>query len=145
MVSAWHLWIIVAILLFITEVFATGFLLASLGIGCIFSAFAAAVGFGLKGQLLGFIVGTVIAFFGVRPFFLKYCYRGSSDVRTNVDALIGQTGRVTETISHELNTGRVFAGGDDWKAVAVDGGIVEKGAKVVVEKVEGTKLFVKPL
>lgn len=145
MLSNWHLWVIVAIILFILEIFTPGFVLASFGIGCLFSALAALFDFGLKMQIVGFIAGTLVAFFGVRPFFTKYCYRSSCGVKTNVEALVGKTGRVTEEISQESGSGRVLVGGDDWKAVSMDGGNISKGTAVEVVRVEGVTTFVKPI
>ena len=59
--------------------------------------------------------------------------------------MIGKTGRVTEVIDEEINSGRVFVGGDDWKAIALDGSIIEKNSKVEVVRVEGAKVYVKPI
>ncbi len=41
-------------------------------------------------------------------------------METNVDALIGKTGIVTENGSCNEHRGRVKVGGDDWKAVSAD-------------------------
>ena len=143
--SPWHLWFIIAIILLIAEILTPGFLLASFGIGCLGSALAAGFGFGPKAQIAWFIAGTLVAFFGVRPFFAKYCYRASNDLKTNVEALIGKTGRVVEAITQEKGFGRVLVGGDDWKGVSMDGGTIEKGTVVEVVRVEGTKVYVKPI
>jgi membrane protein implicated in regulation of membrane protease activity len=143
MFSEWHLYVIVAIMLFISETLTPGFVLASFGIGCLFSALAAGLHFDLKVQITGFIVGTLIAFFGVRPFFSRYCYKSSHNVRTNIDALVGQRGHVTERIVE--NSGRVTIGGDDWKAVSADDITIEEGKPVEVVRVEGTKVYVKPI
>ena len=145
MVSAWHLWMIAAMLLFVAEIFIPTFVPASFGIGCLISSFAAFLDAGLNMQIAAFIAGTLGAFFGVRPFFTKYCYKASAGVKTNVDALLGKTGRVTETIDDDLGSGRVAVGGDDWKAVAADGGVIARDSKVEVVGVEGVKVFVKPL
>lgn len=145
MLSVWHLWVIVAIVLFMVEIFTPGFLLASFGIGCLFSALAAGLGYTLKTQILGFVIGTLIAFFGVRPFFTRYCYKGDRGVRTNVDALAGKVGRVLEQVDPQSGSGRVMVGGDDWKAVSANGSVIESGKTVEVVRVEGNTVFVKQL
>lgn len=144
MISGWHLWVITAIILFIAEMLVPAFVLASFGVGCLVSSLVSAFGMGLKVQIAGFIMGTLGAFFGVRPFFTKYCYKASQGTKTNVDALIGKTGRVTEAIN-EFDSGRVLVGGNDWKAIAIDGSLIEKNAKVEVVKVEGAKIYVKAI
>ncbi len=142
-ISAWHLWVVVAVLLFVGEIFAPTFLLACLGFGCLASALAAGLGFGIKGQLVGFIVGTLVTYFGVRPFFQKYMHRSSGTIKTNIDGLVGMTGIVTSAVNARSPSGRVQVRGDDWRAVNAEGGVLEPGASVEVLRVEGTKLFVK--
>jgi membrane protein implicated in regulation of membrane protease activity len=62
-----------------------------------------------------------------------------------VEALIGKTGRVTEAINEDLNSGRVVVGGDDWRAVTQDGSVIEKNSKVEVVRVEGSKVYVRKI
>jgi len=143
MLSAWHLWMILAIILFIAEIFTPAFVLASFGIGCMASSLAAGLGLGLKMQILGFIAGTLVAFFTVRPLFARYCYKASPHTRTNLDALIGTIGRVTQTIDEAGGSGRVTVGGDDWKAVAANGETIEMNARVEVIGIEGVKVIVR--
>lgn len=142
-ISVWHIWVIVAVLLFIGEIFFPTFLLACLGLGCLASAICAAVGFGLKGQLVGFILGTVTAYFGVRPFFQTFMHRSSGHTKTNIEALVGKVGTVTSAVDHRAPSGRVQVGGDDWRAVNAEEGVLEPGAKVMVVDVEGTKVLVR--
>ena len=118
--------------------------LASFGIGCILSALAALFALGLKMQIVSFIAGTLAAFFGVRPLFTKYCYKASCGAKTNVEALVGKKGRVTEEINQVSGSGRVLVGGDDWKAVSLDAGVISKGTTVEVVQVEGITVFVRP-
>lgn len=60
---------------------------------------------------------------------------------TNVDALVGMTAVVEETV--DAMTGRVKLGDVSWSA-RCENGTLEPGAYVRVEKVQGTKLFVTP-
>jgi len=121
------------------------FVLASFGVGCLAASIAAALHAGIEMQIAAFIAATLAAFFGVRPFFTKYCYKVSPGIKTNVDALIGKTGRVTEEINEQLDSGRVLVGGDDWRAIARDGSIIGKNSKVEIVGIEGTKVYVKPI
>jgi membrane protein implicated in regulation of membrane protease activity len=143
MISAWHLWVVIAILLFIAEVFVPGFVFICIGLGCLVSALAAGLDFGLKAQLLGLCAGVLVAFFTVRPVFMRHAYRASPQVRTNVDALVGKAGVVTERIDPSSGLGRALVHGDDWKAVSLDEQPLEKGTRIQVVKVEGTKVFVR--
>jgi len=142
--EVWHLWVIVAVILFMVEVFAPSFLFGSVAVGCFAAGMVSAFDCGIKIQLIAFAVGTLIAFFGIRPFMLKYFHKKSNRVKTNVEALIGKIGRVTEAIDPAKNEGRIVVEGDDWKAETRDGEVVPMGEKVEVLQVDSTILIVKP-
>ncbi|MDL2309608.1 NfeD family protein [Parabacteroides sp. OttesenSCG-928-B22] len=140
--DVWHIWIIIALVLLVIEIFSTGFIMASLAIGCVFAGIVTALGCDFKIQLIAFSIGTLISFFAARPFMLKYAHKKANTVNTNVDALAGKIGRVHEVIDVAQNTGRVILGGDDWKAVSVNEEVIDKGEKVRVLKVDSTILIV---
>lgn len=142
---AWHAWVVLAVLLCIGEVFTPGFYLLPFGLGCLTSAAVSIMGGGLDGQIAGFIIGTLLTFFGIRPALVRWAYGSSAQVKTNVDALPHQTGQVTETIDPKTGTGRVTVCGDDWKAVADQDEVIEAGERVEVVKVTGVRLTVRPL
>lgn len=144
-IETYQIWIIISIILFIIEVFAPTFLAICLGIGCIASAFLAYFGFDIKIQLLAFSIGALISFFTVRPIMLKFAHRKSNKIKTNVDALVGKTGRVVETIDHFKNQGRVIVDGDDWRAESENDEIINQGEKIEVVAVNSTILIIKPI
>jgi membrane protein implicated in regulation of membrane protease activity len=43
---------------------------------------------------------------------------------------------VSERVYSEHHTGRVAIDGDDWKAVSVDGSVIEKGQSVEIIKLD---------
>jgi len=138
----WYIWTISALGLFIAEIFTPGFLLACFGVASLVTGLFSFLGVGLQGQIVTFSISTLVVFFGLRRVFLKYF---DTSIRTNVDALIGKTGRVTERIDPETNRGRVTIGGEDWKGASTGESPIEVGEEVSVIRVEGTKVFVKPL
>jgi membrane protein implicated in regulation of membrane protease activity len=142
--ESWHIWLIISISLLIIEVFAPTFLAICLTIGCIASSFVAYFSFDFKIQLIAFSVGTLISFFTVRPFMLKYAHRKSAKIKTNADALAGKIGRVVETIDNSKNQGRVIIDGDDWKAESENDEIINKDEKIKVVAVNSTILIIKP-
>ncbi|MDO9634148.1 MAG: NfeD family protein [Paludibacter sp.] len=141
--EVWHIWVIVALIFGILEIFTPSFIAFSIAIGCLFSALGAGLEASFKIQLLLFSVGTAIAFFGVRPFMLKFAHKTSNAVKTNVEALVGKTGRVTETISNRLNTGRAVVEGDDWRVISEDDNPIDAGESIEVLKVDSTRLIVR--
>lgn len=128
----YYIWLIIAILLVILELFTAGFGVICFAIGALFSALASFLGAGFVWELIVFVVVSVLSFVFLRPVVLRLLEKKSKDVKTNVDALIGKVGIVSETIDTDKNTGRVAVDGDDWKAVSVDGSIINKGEKVEI-------------
>lgn len=142
-IEVWHIWIIIAVFLFIVEIFTPTFLMACLALGCIAAGISSYLDYGIKIQLLSFSIGTLIGFFGVRPFMLKYAHRNSDKVKTNIEALVGKVGRVTVTIDSSQNQGRVTVEGDDWRAETENNEIINEGERVEVLKINSTILIVK--
>lgn len=141
--EVWHIWVIIALIFGIIEIFTPSFIAFSIAIGCLLSALGAYFEVSFKIQLLLFSMGTAISFFGVRPFMLKFAHKKSNEVKTNVDALIGKIGRVTETVNNALNTGRAIVDGDDWRVLTDDDSTIEVGENIEVLKVDGTHLIVR--
>lgn len=142
--EAWHTWVILAIILFILEIFTPGFIVACFGVGCLAGGLMDYLGFGFGYQIIAFSIVTLILFFTIRPLVVKHLYKTGEPIKTNVDALIDQIGIVDEKIDPKEHTGRVIVGGDNWKAISIDDVVIEKGEKVQVKKIDGIKLFVIP-
>ena len=68
----------------------------------------------------------------------------SKITKTNIDALVGTTGKVLVAIDNENGTGRVRLGGMDWAARSSDGSVIEEQTLIRVEKIEGVKVFIRP-
>lgn len=137
----WHIWILVGLVLFIAEIFTSGFVLACLGVGCLASGFVSFIDMDLKIQIITFSLTSLVVFFLIRPIFLKYFYSGVK-LKTNVEALVGRRGQVTERIDPKEHKGRVIVNGEDWRGISIDETVIEKGEKIEVVEVEGTKLLV---
>lgn len=139
----YYIYLILAVLFFTGEIFVMEFSLTCIGLGLVGSAVASLLGWGPWGQALAFVAVALAAFIGVRPFALKYLYRRTKHVKTNVERLIGREALVEIAIDPIENTGRVkVEGGESWRASAKEP--IAKNAVVVVEKVEGVTVFVKP-
>lgn len=145
MLQPWHIWVIIALICFVIEIFTTGFAIACLSIGALASAIACALDLPVIWQIIVFAVFTFLAFVLVRPAVQKYLYRSASRQKTNADALVGKRGRVTSDISPLTGYGRVAIDGDDWKAVSVDGTLIEKGRAVEVVSVDSIIITVKTI
>ena len=70
--EVWHIWIIIALLFFILEIFTPGFAVACLSIGAIGGAIATLAGWEFKFQLLVFAITSIVALVSVRPLVIKF-------------------------------------------------------------------------
>lgn len=142
--DVWHLWVLAAIVFFILEIFIPSFLMASIGIGCIFAFFGAVFNASIALQIFLFIVGTVTGFVGVKPLMMNYAYRRKV-IKTNAGGLVGKIGKVIEEIDESKNTGCVAIDGDQWKSISVSDEIISLGEKVRVVSIDSIVLSVEPL
>ncbi|MEJ6589339.1 MAG: NfeD family protein [Crocinitomicaceae bacterium] len=140
----WHILVTIGIVAFILEIFTTGFISGSIGIGLLSASVGSYLGLETNWQILLFAFGVALTYFLIRPIITKYGYRENNE-KTNIDALIDRTGSVTQEINHFENTGRVKIDGDDWKASTKNNEIIKVGTTIKVVAIESIILFVKPL
>lgn len=142
--TVWQIWLLVAAVFVVIEIFTSGFAVACFSVGCVLASILAACNLSLTWQIVAFAAGTFLAFVFIRPFVMKYIDKktNDNDVRTNMDNIVGKTAVVTERIE-EGGYGRVKIDGDDWKACTDDGSAAETGEKVTVISYESIILTVK--
>lgn len=128
--NMWQVWAVVAVLGLILELSSGDFFIICFAIGAVGAAVVSPFA-GIYVQLVVFAVVTLISIFLVRPVALRYLHRGEENRVSNADALLGQTGVVSEAIKAG-GFGRVAIGGDDWKAVSSGPGELPVGTKVRV-------------
>ena len=141
--EVWHIWVIVALVFFILEIFTSGFAVACFSIGAVGAAISAACGGSILWQMVIFAILSIVALIFVRPVVIKLFYKEDDGCKTNGDALIGREGRVSEGIDPASGKGRVAIDGDDWKAVSADGNPIPKGSTVEVVSRDSVIITVK--
>ncbi|MCD8186435.1 MAG: NfeD family protein, partial [Rikenellaceae bacterium] len=102
--DAWMIWAIAVFVLAVLKIFTPGFFVLCLSFGALCAVLAAALGFGLAGQLAFFAVGSTLAFIFVRPVMVKYFLK-KDPVKTGIEARVGRTVRVTEAIDTLIHRG----------------------------------------
>ena len=110
--------------------------------GAICALLAALLGAGLAVQLTVFLAVSALLLVFVCPAARKRWVKTPEPM--NADRLVGQLASVTEPIDACADTGAVKVSGVLWTAVCTTGERVEAGRHVVIERVEGAKLYVKP-
>lgn len=138
---AWQIWIVIAILLIIAELFSLTFYLFLFAAGAFGAALIQAMGLPLAYQVVTFAVISIVLVVFVQPF-LKRTIKHQGRL-SNAEALVGQIGNVTEEITGE--SGLVKVSGEIWTARSLDNRVFLVGTNVMVAKVEGAKLLVKPV
>lgn len=139
-----YLWLGIMILTAILEI-------ATMGLTCIWFTAGAAVAWVaalLKApvwlQIVLFVVVSAVLLYFTRPIVVKFLKVGAN--KTNVEAIPGKTGIVTEALHPMEGVGQVKLEGQIWSAKPEDGtSVLEAGTSVTVVAVEGVKLVVKPL
>ena len=138
----WQVWLVAALLLFVAEMLAPGFWLLSVAVGCLAAGLVSLIIPGALVPALSFAAGTLLSFVGIRPFLLKHLHGRGADLKTNVDALAGKVGVVSERVDPATGKGRVLVEGEDWRAASLMDAALEPGTRVMIVRVEGATLYV---
>ena len=135
--TAWHFWTLLTVLFLVGEVLTAGFLLAAFVAGTVAAMCGVALDFGFQGQLWCFAGGTLVGLFLLRPLFLRKALdKGDA---TNVDALVGLSATVTETIPSN-GIGRARVRNEEWRATCTAS--LKAGEQAQVVSVAGNTVTV---
>ena len=140
--SGFEIWLIVAVIFFIGEMFTEGFFLLCFGAGAMLVAICAF--FGITDEITQwviFLVASTVLVLLTRPLAKRITKKAPREAA--VDALIGKKGSVIETISPDTDKGRIKIKGDEWRAEADE--IISEGERVEIVGIEGTHAIVKKL
>jgi len=142
--NLWLIWVIISIVCLILELTSGDCFILCFAIGAAVSAIVAGCGANLTVQIIVFAVVSVLSLLLVRPTLLKKLHKPNRERLSNAEAVIGQQGRVSESIAAG-GYGRVAIDGDDWKALSADGSAIDKGTTVRVVKMDSIILTVEPI
>lgn len=93
-------------------------------------------------QVLLFVVVSGLLLAALRPLVRRFVTPKLT--KTNVDSVIGSTGRVTVAVDNIAAAGQVKLGAMVWTARSTSGDPIPEGTLVQVDRVEGVKVFVTP-
>lgn len=140
-ISMEMIWLIAFVVLLAAEIVTVSLISIWFAVGSLAAFITALLCDDIVVQMGVFIVVSVILLVVTKPLANKF-YNKSRE-KTNVDALIGRQGIVTETINNLEPSGEVNLAGQMWMARTDDDTLsVEKGEKVIVKCVQGAKLIV---
>lgn len=136
-----YYWLIAALLFFVLELLTPGFVVACFGVGALLGMVAAFIGLGFVWQVLGFVLGSILALFLLKPLLERVSYR--PPLATGVEALYGREGRVS--VAFKGSRGRIMIDDVEWPAELQDPSqSVSEDERVRIVRHEGNLLIVEP-
>ena len=136
-------WLAAAVVFGVVEALTAGLVSIWFVAGSAVALIGAFLGAGLGVQTALFVVVSAAALAVTRPLVRRYT--AGKAVPTNLDRVLGDSGKVTETIDNENSTGAVYVDGKTWTARSDDGSVIPAGTVVEILRMEGVKLFVKKM
>ena len=138
----WLIWLIVAVVFGVAEIFTLTAALGVLGAAAAVPAVIAALGLPLPLQLAAFVAASVTGMLLVRPIALRHMSRPQLE-RFGVDALVGKRAYVVREVNDR--DGLVRIDGEEWSARSFDDvTVIPEGATVNVMRISGTTAYVYP-
>lgn len=142
-VKVWWIWMVIAAIFAIGEIFTAGFFLLWFSIGAAIAGILAILGAGEGWQWGAFFVISGVLFTISRKFAERVTKKQPPGI--GADRFIGKKGVVLEEINNIKNTGRVRIDNEEWLANSDTDAFISTGEKVEVSRVVGTHLVVKRL
>lgn len=134
-------WLLLIIILLVIEIITLGLTTIWFAGGALAAFILCLLDLHWKVQWTAFISVSFLLLIFTRPLAVKRL--NNKTQRTNVDSLAGSLAVVTETIDNDKGTGSVSVNGQIWTARSVrTGEVFRSDEKVVVERIEGVKVFV---
>lgn len=140
----WVIWFFAAIVFFAIEIRTPTFFVVCFGFGALAAMLIAILTAGelVSLQLAVFAVSSFAAFLLIHRV-TKNVKSKKPKARTNVTSLIGDVALVIRDVGSGIQEGEVRIRGDYWRALSTNGRIYKKDELVIIERRDGTLLYVK--
>ncbi len=135
------IWLIVAVVLAVIEASTAQLVCIWFALGAICAMITAMITENMLVQVMVFIFSTALFLALTRKFVKRLTDVKAS--KTNADSLIGKEFIVIEEVDNNKETGTLKASGTVWSVRNTEEGVIPSGTKVIIEKIEGVKLFCK--
>jgi membrane protein implicated in regulation of membrane protease activity len=143
------IWLVVAVLFALIELTVLGgsFVLLPFAVSAFLSSLLAFYDVPIEIQWAVFVFGGGALFAVSIRWLRRFVNDNDTPPGVGADRLVGMTGIVTETISHDdaARHGRVNIAGEIWGALAVGARTIESGTHVRITMVQGTRVMVEPI
>ena len=143
----WYIWLIIAGVAFIAEIFTSGFLVFWFGIGALISL---VVSFFCPGdyvlQTSVFVITSTLLIFLTKPLVNKFTKKDKNkEYSTNAYSIVGKKGIVVQDINPVHGVGQIRVANETWSAKTSDDSVLEKGSHIEVTEIQGVKAVVKSI
>lgn len=142
-IKIWWIWMIIAAIFVVGEIFTAGFFLLWFGVGAAVAGVLALLGLSFGWQLVAFVVVSLVLFASSRRFAERFSKKQPPGI--GADRFIGKQGIVLEDIDNVKNVGRVRLDKEEWRADSESGEAISAGTQVEVVRLDGTHLVVKTI
>lgn len=142
-IEIWWIWMIIAAIFIVGEIFTAGFFLLWFGVGAALAGVIAILGLGFGWQLAAFVIVSGVLFVVSRRFAERFSKKQPPGI--GADRLIGKECIVLEEIDNMKNTGRIRLKKEEWRADSETGDVILVGTRVEATRLDGTHLVVKIL
>ncbi len=139
-IEMWWVWMGLAALFLIAEIFTAGFFLLWFSFGAAAAGVLALLNVDTTGQLITFILSSGILFVFGRRFAERVTVKQPPGI--GADRFIDKEGVVLESIDNHANTGSIRIGQDLWRANSETGEVIPPGVIVKIIKIDGTRAVV---
>ena len=137
-------WLIVAAVMFIGEMICPVFFMFWFAIGAIVALITSLITSNIVIQVGIFLVVSIILTIFTKPLTNKF-FKNKAKDELNMNGIVGKNAIVTKTINNLNGNGEVKINGEIWSALSEDENIIiSQDTKVLVVKIDGVKLIVKP-
>ena len=141
--KVWLVWMVIAAIFIIGEIFTAGFFLLWFGIGAAAAGILAIFNLGAGWQWATFVVVSGVLFAISRRFAERITKKQPPGI--GADRFIGMKGVVLEEVNNTKNTGRVRIEKDEWRADSDSGEVIPVDTRIEVVRLVGTHLIIKTL
>jgi membrane protein implicated in regulation of membrane protease activity len=140
---SWIVWLALILIFGIIEMATLQFIFLMLALGSLGGLVTGLFGVPWWVQVIVAAVVAILLLFAVRPPLLRRLGRGGDPARSNVDALLGLTGVVTNDFSGNASHVKL-TNGETWTAKLTEDRALVEGERVVVTAIDGATAVVAP-
>ena len=137
----WYLWLIIAGLFFVGEIFTNGFLIFWFGIASIVAMLSSFITDNIYIQTVIFLISSCILLLASKPLF-KRIMKSNTPINTNAFSIVDKKGVVLLDIDNNKGVGQIKVNGEVWSAKSETDELISKDSEVVVLNIEGVKAVV---